>query len=273
MLTLTTQQKTRIRRKVLGFYREKGRRLPFRETTDPYCITVSEIMLQQTQVDRVVPKYEDWIQRWPDWISLARATNRQLLAEWSGLGYNRRALNLRRIARIVRDEYDGALPQDVDALLALPGIGAYTARAILIFAFNQRLTTIDTNIRRVILHECDLQSGTPDGEIQFLAAQLLPRKDARSWHYALMDYSAIALPRRLPGVTPRSRQTPFEGSLRQIRGEIVRQLAHKRSVRLSTIVKACGRSESDVVAAAKSLVKDGMVICTDRTVRLTDDNV
>ncbi len=131
--TLTSKQITAFRRKILRFFRQHRRDLPFRKTTDPYRITVAEIMLQQTQVDRVVPKYRRWITKWPTWKKLAMATERELLTMWSGLGYNRRALYLGRLAEVVQTQYAGRLPEDPTELTKLPGIGPYTARAILIF--------------------------------------------------------------------------------------------------------------------------------------------
>ncbi|RME27887.1 MAG: A/G-specific adenine glycosylase, partial [Candidatus Zixiibacteriota bacterium] len=128
----------RFRRKVLSFYRRHGRDLPFRHTRDPYHITVCEVMLHQTQVDRVLPRYRAWVRRWPNWRALASARKQDVLAAWSGLGYNRRALYLRDIAHIVVNDYGGQLPDDYHALCRLPGIGPYTANAILIFAFNRR---------------------------------------------------------------------------------------------------------------------------------------
>ncbi|MBU0985300.1 MAG: Fe-S cluster assembly protein HesB, partial [candidate division Zixibacteria bacterium] len=218
-----------------------------------------------------VPKYLAWIERWPAWQALALATNQQLLAAWSGLGYNRRALNLGRIAQAVVRDHGGELPTDQSTLLSLPGIGPYTSRAILIFAFNHRLVTVDTNIRRVILHEFDLPAETGARDIEYVAAQLLPARDARTWHYALMDYSSLVLPRRIPGVPPRTVQSPFEGSLRQIRGEIIRRLSRQRRVAISTIAKSTGRTESDVLAAAESLARENIVKLTRHMVRLVED--
>jgi A/G-specific adenine glycosylase len=265
---LTPGQITAFRRKILSFYRRHGRKLPFRQTTDPYCITVAEIMLQQTQVDRVVPKYEAWVARWPDWESLAGAANRQLLTMWSGLGYNRRALNLGALARNVIHDYHGRLPDDPRLLQTLPGIGPYTAHAILIFAFNRPLVTIDTNIRRVLVHSFELPPSVTRQQLQQLAEKLLPRRRARDWHNALMDYASLALPHRLPGVPARGRQPRFEGSRRQVRGEIIRQLTKHRSVAVTTIAHRLDRSVAEVEAAAAALVAEGMVVRRGRFLHL-----
>ncbi len=257
-----------FRRRILGYYRRHGRKLPFRESTDPYCITVAEIMLQQTQVDRVVPKYAAWVARWPDWPSLARATSRQLLTMWSGLGYNRRALNLGRLARSVMHDYDGKLPDDPELLQSLPGIGPYTAHAILIFAFNRPLITIDTNVRRVLLHAFDLSPSVSRRHLEQLAERLLPRRRSRDWHNALMDYAALALPRRRPGIPSPGRQPRFEGSRRQIRGAIIRQLTRRRSVTVTAIADRLGRALVEVEAASAALAAEGMVVRRGRVLRL-----
>ena len=260
----------RFRRKIWTFYRAHRRDLPFRRTTDPYCITVSEIMLQQTQVDRVVPYYERWVARWPDWQALATASKQQLLAEWSGLGYNRRAIFLGRMAEAVVRDHGGRLPDTPHALRSLPGIGEYTSHAILIFAFNRPLVAVDTNIRRVVLHELQLPADTEDTEIRQIAAQLLPRGRARDWHYALMDYSSLALPKRLEKTPPKSTQSRFAGSQRQIRGEIIRRLTNQRSVAIRVVAKHLGRTLTDVQRAAETMVRDQLVTVRQGRVFLVD---
>jgi len=249
-----------FRRKILAFYRTNRRSLPFRRTKDPYRILVSEVMSHQTQLERVVPKYKEWIARWPDWQSLARATDRELLAAWSGLGYNRRAINLGRTAEIVVTRYGGMLPQEPDDLVKLPGIGPYTARAVLIFAFNKPLAAIDTNVRRVLIHELNLPVDLSLLELEDMALMVMPKGKGREWHYALMDYGALKLPSRLSHVKPVSRQSRFEGSLRQIRGEIVRQLTTKKRVGVNTIARVLDRTIADVDRAIAGLERDGLVI-------------
>lgn len=268
---ITDRQVQLFRAKVLKFYRTQGRDLPWRKSTDPYGICVSELMLQQTQVERVVPKYMAWIHRWPGWKALSRATNRELLAAWTGLGYNRRALFLGKLAKAVMEEYDGVMPEDAEVLQTLPGIGPYTAHAILIFAFNRPLVTIDTNVRKVLLNEFGLPAGTPREELLALARRALPRGRAREWHNALMDYGRLALPKRIPSIPALSRQSRFEGSLRQIRGEIVRQLTAQKSVSINRIARGLKRTEEDVTRAAKGLVRDGVVILSGRSIRLGPD--
>ena len=242
--------------------------MPFRKTTDPYRITVAEIMLQQTQVDRVLPRYRSWIKKWPTWRRLAVAGTRELLEMWSGLGYNRRALYLGRLAQTMVNDFGGKLPDDPAILGTLPGIGPYTARAVLIFAFNRPLVAIDTNIRRVLIHEFGLPDTVSQAQLESLAGRLLPRKRSREWHNALMDYSRLALPARIPGVPPLSRQSRFVGSQRQVRGEIIRQLVGKQRITLRVIARDLDLPLEAVRSAARSLAEDGIVIATDVTARL-----
>ncbi len=266
---IPADDKRNFQRRIFRFYEKHGRTaLPFRQTTDPYAITVSEIMLQQTQVERVIPKYAAWLQRWPDWEALAGASQQELLAAWSGLGYNRRAIFLGRMAQSVMDEYGGAVPEDPVKLKKLPGIGEYTSRAILIFAFNQPLATVDTNIRRVLIHELKLPHDLSMPRVQAVAEQVLPRRRSREWHYALMDYSRLGLPRRITNIAPISRQSKFEGSIRQIRGEIIRRLTTQQSVSLKRVAAELDRSMSDVEKAVAGLLKDGMVQRNGQQVRL-----
>lgn len=256
---LSDKQIKAFRRKIMRFYKKYGRGFPFRKTMDPYAIAVAEIMLQQTQVDRVIPKYSAWLKRWPDWESLAKASPRQLLAAWSGLGHNRRAIHLGRLADEVMETYDGHLPDDPKVLMTLPGIGRYTAHAILVFSDNRPLAAIDTNIRRVILHEFNLPDDLPYAELETLALRLLPRGKARDWHNALMDYSRLRLPRKIAAIPPVSRQPAFAGSIRQIRGEIIRRLAAHQRVSLAGLSRRLLRSTDDVRQAAQALEKEGLV--------------
>ncbi len=268
MIELTARQIVAFRKKILRFYKLHGRALPFRRTTDPYRITVAEIMLQQTQVDRVVPKYEAWIRKWPTWHALAQANRRQLLTMWSGLGYNRRCLYLGELAKVVVTKYRGKLPDDPALLMKLPGLGPYTSRAILIFAFNRPLVTIDTNIRRVLMHEFYLPATTSKAEIESLAHRLLPRDRARDWHNALMDYSVLRLPRKLPSIPPLSRQSRFHGSIRQIRGEIIRRLTRSNKLNIEVLSSDMGRSEAEVFKAALALQKEKIVRVSGKMIRL-----
>ncbi|MFC1686996.1 Fe-S cluster assembly protein HesB [Patescibacteria group bacterium] len=269
MKRISHQQIQSLRRKILRFYRLHGRNLPFRKTTDPYKITVAEIMLQQTQVDRVVPKYKAWIKKWSNWQKLSKTSNKQLLRMWSGLGYNRRALNLGKLAKTVVNNFNGKLAANPKTLQTLPGIGPYTANAILIFAYNKPLVTIDTNIRRVILYELGLPASTSMKNVEKLAWQLLPEKRSRDWHNALMDYSRLVLPNKIKRLPALTKQSKFEGSVRQIRGEIVRQLTTKPFITIKQITRSLKRTKQDVFKAVKTLEKDGMVKLDKSRITLT----
>jgi len=268
MIKIPPQKAATFRRKIFSFYRKHGRMLWFRSTMDLYKITVSEIMLQQTQVERVMEKYPAWIKRWSDWQSLAKASNREVLTMWSGLGYNRRALYLKKLAQAVVKKFNGQLPDDPSILRKLPGIGLYTANAILIFAFNERLAAVDTNVRKVILHEFNLPPTTSAKEIEAIAFQLLPRRNVKDWHHALMDYARLALPAKGQGIRARNSQSRFEGSQRQIRGAIIRQLTLKNCLSLDAVTQSLKRSKADVRAAVLSLQRDGMVTVRGNIIRL-----
>jgi A/G-specific adenine glycosylase len=225
-------------------------------------------MLQQTQVERVVPKWKSWICRWPNWQSLSKATNRQLLIEWQGLGYNRRALALGAMARDIVRKWHGETPRDIETLLALPGIGPYTANAILIFAYNEPCIAIDTNIRRVLMHELGLPSDISRANLEQVAQLVLPKTRSRDWHNALMDYSAIALPKSIPSIPPATKQSRFKGSLRELRGEIIRELTKKRLVTIQQIATKTHRDIPDVRRAAESLEKENVISLTRDRIRL-----
>jgi A/G-specific adenine glycosylase len=178
-----------FRRSIRDFYRSHYRDLPWRHTTEPYRILVSEIMLQQTQVERVKERYEDFITQFPDFGALASTTTAEVLKAWQGLGYNRRALALRQTAIRVVEDFNGILPNNEKNLRSLPGIGPYTAAAVLAFAFNQPIPLIETNIRRVFIH-CFFQdsSQVSDREILQLVGDTLDRENPREWYNALMVY-------------------------------------------------------------------------------------
>ena len=197
--------RARVWTRLLAWYAREGRAsLPWRHTRDPYAILVSEVMLQQTQVERVLPKYRAFLARFPTLAALAAAPRAQVIQEWAGLGYNARAVRLHEIARQAVERFGGALPDSLDALLALKGIGRYTAGAVACFAFGQSVATVDTNIRRVLwrvfrgiepaIWPADVRAAR---ETLALAEWALPPGEAYAWQQALMDLGAtICLARR-----------------------------------------------------------------------------
>jgi A/G-specific DNA glycosylase len=217
-----------FRRTVLTYYQAHGRDLPWRHTRDPYRILVSETMLQQTQVPRVLVKYEEFLAAFPDIGALAAAPLEAVLRAWQGLGYHRRALSLQKTAAIVATEHDGELPRSVPDLVRLPGVGPATAGAVAAFAYGAAHPFIETNIRAVYLH-CFFpdRSDVTDREILPLVEATLDHIDPRSWYYALMDYG-VMLKRAFPNPSRRSRhhtrQSLFLGSRRQLRAQVLRVL-------------------------------------------------
>jgi A/G-specific adenine glycosylase len=177
-------------------------------------------------------KYLAWQERFPTVQSLAEAPLSEVLALWQGLGYNRRALNLQRAAMLIAADYDGDVLKALAEHERLPGIGPYTARAVRIFSANEDIVTVDTNIRRILLYEFSLPEPTADKDLWQLAERCLPRGRSRDWHNALMDYGAMVLTSHTTGIRPRTRQSRFEGSERQVRGQVLRLLSQgPRSMR------------------------------------------
>jgi A/G-specific adenine glycosylase len=256
---------------VRSFGRKNLRSFPWRDTTDPYRILVSEIMLQQTQTDRVVPKYECFLKRFPTARSLANAPLGDVLREWSGLGYNRRAKLLHACAQAVTERRGGKFPDTYEGLLALPGIGPYTAGAVLAFAFNVPHPIIETNIRTVYLHHFHPEDeGVADRELMAHIERTLDRTNARRWYAMLMDYgSFIKKHHGNHNVRSRSyvRQSKFKGSAREARGAIIRALKEGPQT-LASIIKTTKLGKDSLARQAASLIEEGMVCKEGRKLRL-----
>ncbi len=231
---LTSDEVRKFRNMIYRYYRKHRRNLPWRLTLNPYHILVSEIMLQQTQVQRVMGKYEPFTGKFPGFPSLASAPLRLILKEWQGMGYNRRALALKRIAQKVVKEFRGNLPASVETLMTFPGIGRATASSIAAFAFHEPTVFIETNIRRVFIH-CFFHdtSNIKDTEILPLIEKTLDTSNPREWYYALMDYG-VMLKKGYENPNRRSahyqKQSPFQGSNRQVRGMILKVLTRESYV-------------------------------------------
>lgn len=281
----------RMQSELLAWYREHGRRLPWRKHNDPYRVLVSEMMLQQTQVDRVVPKYEAFLARFPTLERLAHAPTAEVVRLWQGLGYNRRAVRLQTIARAIIERYGGRVPESTAELLALPGVGAYTAAALRAFAFNLDDAPVDTNVRRVV-HRLTFGIEYPpqasERELSTLALTLVPTAQGRSWSSAMMDLGAAICTARAPRCLvcpvrahcaaapidaaalrdaarahaplrgPQARLR-FEHTTRYARGRIVehlRTLRRGESVSLAELHALLGRD--DVSALVEGLKHDGL---------------
>ncbi len=252
-----------LRALVWKHYRTHGRHdLPWRATTDPYRILVSEVMLQQTQVARVIPKYAAFVAQFPTVRALAGADLRAVLTVWTGLGYNRRGKALHDTARAIVAKYSGVVPHTYDELRTLPGVGPYTASAVCVFAFNQPLPLLETNVRTVLFyHLLPNRSAVTDHELAGLARTLFDGRRPREWHWALMDYGS-ALKQRGIRTNAQSRhytrQQPFKGSNRAVRGAIVRTLTESRA-REAALVRAAGVEVGRVRAQLAALEREGVV--------------
>ena len=253
---------------VQAHYQIHGRHdLPWRKTNDPYKIIVSEVMLQQTQVERVLPKYNEFIRKWPTARALTRASPPQVLRAWQGLGYNRRAKLLHECAKIITNEHDGKWPQTHIEFTRLPGIGSYTAGAVMAFAFNQPVPIIETNIRTVYLHHFfKNQSNVSEATLMQVITKTLDTKHPREWYWALMDYGSFLKKnegyhnQRAKSYT---KQSTFKGSDREIRGAILRELTFgaKTLAALQKLAFDPCRVETQV----HKLLTEGMVAKSNRS--------
>ncbi len=291
---------TPVQRALLRWYRRHGRaNLPWRAGRSPYRTAVSEFMLAQTQVDRVIPKFNAFVETFPDVAALARASTATVLRHWKGLGYNTRAVRLQRLASAVVERYGGALPAERAALLALPGVGPYTAAAIRAFGFNVDDAPVDTNVRRVVQRVCfgvEYPRAAGERAIEERAQGLVPAGRSHDWNSALMDLGATICTARAPkcllcpllrycAAAPidaagleRSREgagkrrspqeaLPFERTTRYARGRIVdrlRDLPPGSRISLLDLHRSIGpaaaeRSVSEVSALVQALERDGLV--------------
>jgi len=228
--------KKQFQKMVWDFYKKNKRdNLPWRKKITPYRVWVSEIMLQQTQVDRVIPSFNNWMKLFPSIKRLAEAPQSEILRAWKGLGYNSRALRMKKTAEL------GSFPKTYDELLKLPGIGPYTAGAIIAFAYDESVVMIETNIRRVYLnHFFKNKENIHDKDILELIKKTLPRKNFREWYFALMDYGAH-LGKTIPNPNKKSRhytiQKKFKGSDREIRGKVLSILLEKKKMSLEKLIQ------------------------------------
>lgn len=233
---------------VLGEGEARYRDLPWRNSRDPYEVLVSEVMLQQTQVKRVLDRWGRFLAKFPTVDALSAASTSDVLCEWQGLGYNRRALSLKRCAEICSSDFGGSLPKDASELLKLPGIGPATAAGVRAFAFDEPGVYLETNVRTVFLHELFPQvDGVSDKDLApLVAATCLAVESPRVWYYALLDYGAY-LKSQVTNPSRRSahyaRQSAFEGSRRQKRAELLRIILASPSITLDEAAERLSKSE------------------------------
>ena len=197
--------------------KENKRPLPRRETTDPYAVFISEYMLQQTQVSRVISKYHQFLAEVPDRQTLANLPKSDLLILRSGLGYNSRALRMQAAAQQIVTQYDSRIPTDRKTLQTLPGIGAYMSASLLAFVYNLDVPVIDINIKRVLITMLDLDYSMGQKQLETIAQEAIPTGQSRDWHNALMDYGALVLTASKTGIQS-PKQSKFKGSRRRVRG-------------------------------------------------------
>jgi A/G-specific adenine glycosylase len=253
---------------VWAYHRTNRRDLPWRHTRDPYEILVSEFMLQQTQVARVLRQYPAFLAAFPTVQDLASADIAAVLAAWQGLGYNRRALSLHRAAITIIEEYGGLVPSSAATLRGLPGIGAATAAAVSAFAFARAEPFIETNIRSAFIHFfCQDRDGVSDADLLPLVEATMDRDDPREWFYALMDYGVwvkkeYGNPSRLS--KHHSVQSPFAGSRREARARILRAMlaaapAPVGASEIATLLRRSGRQPDESLSIADDLVREGFL--------------
>jgi A/G-specific adenine glycosylase len=258
---------SKLNRTLRAHFKKHGRsHLPWRSTRDPYKILVSEVMLQQTQVERVTPYYTKFLKAFPDSRRLSRAPLSKVLMLWQGLGYNARGKRLRDAAIMIEKAFGGKFPDSIEKIESLPGVGPYTARAVASFAFNTAAIFIETNIRSVFIHHffSTRSSKISDAELLPLVEMSLKtsRMQPRDFYAALMDYGSYL---KKQGVRNNSKskhyakQSKFEGSRRQLRGQILKTILDAPTT-LDGVVKKIGRSRSEIEAELEKMMKEELLI-------------
>lgn len=248
------------------YYKTHKRDLPWRNTRDPYKILVSEVMLQQTQVSRVEIKYKSFLKKFPTARMLAEAALKDVLTEWQGLGYNRRALFLKKCAEVIVKDFKGKFPRDMKSLLTLPGIGPATAGDLMAFVWDERAIVIETNIRSVFIHfffSKKYQSKkVHDKDILPLIEETLPRKNIREWYYALFDYGTFLKKTTNPNrrSVHHTKQSTFEGSYRQKRAKVLRYILESPNISRISIQKRFLKDRTIVTRILSDLRKEGFVV-------------
>lgn len=271
-MKLQTEQIRQFRQDVWEYYRDYGRSMPWRDNPSPFNVLLSELMLQQTQVPRVIPKFNAFLYTCSNFADLSKLPLSEVLALWSGLGYNRRAKYLYQTAQIVTTQFSGQLPKTFDELVQLPGVGPNTAGAIMAYAYNQPSVFVETNIRTVLFHHFFPDStGVDDKVLLQIAEQVLDRENPREWYWALMDYGTYLKQHRggrLDTSRHYKKQSPLKDSLREMRGRIVKALVAQTmtDARLRRAVAADERYEK----ALNALIAEGIVVQRGEQIGLTE---
>lgn len=266
-MKLSTKRIKFFQKMIFTWWSTNKRDLPWRRTRDPYRIMVSEVMLQQTQVSRVLPKYREFIQAFPTVSDLAHARPAAVLRLWKGMGYNRRALYLLRAAKTIVTDHQGKFPVSENELIKLPGLGTYTARAILVFAYRQEVPLVDTNIRQIIIHFFFKDQPQKKSVLEDVARQLVPKGKSWEWHQALMDYAALELRNKQINkyTNKQMKKIPFRESNRFYRGRIIDRLREGK-VQQEKLIGECvslyDKPRSFMRGIIASLLKDGLIECT-----------
>lgn len=265
-------------RALLDWYQENRRALPWRETSDPWAILVSEVMSQQTQISRVVPAWSRFMERFPTPGDLAGADRSELITLWAGLGYQRRAINLHRAAEVI---HRTGWPTDVAGLMELPGVGPYTAAAVTCFAFDEPIPAVDTNLKRILSR----WHGTPlsGSRLQDAAADELPSDAAAEWTQAVMDLGAAVCRPRNPSCDicpvedwcidptvyqPPPKQGAYEGSVRQARAAVLKSLAKHGPSTQNAIAAWSGLDPATLAIAVEALERESTLVRTDDLIEL-----
>ena len=248
---------------IYSYFKQYGRDFPFRKEINPYNVVVSEMMLQQTQTSRVVEKFQQFIRKFPDFQSLANSPLNDVLKIWQGLGYNRRAVALKKIAEKVVNEFDEILPADVEILKSFPQIGHNTASSIVAFAFNMATFFIEVNIRRVYIYFFfPGKSSIEDRVIMPIVRKTIDSSNVRKWYYALIDYG-VMLKKTHPELNKRSahyrKQSKFKGSNREIRGKILKLLIASGNLTEADILRELEVNSKRLQEILSLLIKEGFI--------------
>ncbi|MFX1410473.1 MAG: winged helix-turn-helix transcriptional regulator [Promethearchaeota archaeon] len=252
-----------FRKIIYAYYEQYGREFPFRSNISDYNVLVSEIMLQQTQTGAVSNKFLQFTLKFPGFLDLARAPLEEILKVWKGLGYNRRAIALKKISEIIIRDYKGKLPNSIEILKSFPQIGHNTASSIVAFAFNKPTVFIETNIRRVYIYFFYLDKvKVKDTEILSLVEKTIDKNNPREWYYALMDYG-VMLKKSHPELNKKSihykKQKPFKGSSREIRGKILDILLEYPDLTENEIIERLNTEPERIIKIIQQLTKEGFI--------------